>query len=70
MLLYPLVMTNIAIEHGPYIVDLPILKVVILQFAKPTNFTGRLVFSTYFEVCEAWRAKSSKTDPGLTRIPW
>ena len=39
-------MTNIAIEHGPYIVDLPILKVVILQFAKPTSITGRLVFST------------------------
>ena len=31
MMSYPLVMTNIAIEHGPFIVDLPIDSMVIFH---------------------------------------
>ena len=32
-MIYPLVICYIAIEHGPFTVDLPFLKMVIFQFA-------------------------------------
>ena len=35
-------MTNIAIENGPFIVDLPIKKMVIFQFAMSNYQRGNL----------------------------
>ena len=41
---YPLVMTNIAIENGPFIVDLPMKKMVIfhsyVSLPEGKRFTG------------------------------